>query len=60
MYPQLRIPDLFIVLVQMHFMQREQFSETNVTSHTLQQISQMQIFPECFWGSLKMLQPAGL
>jgi len=29
---------VFIVLVQMHFIQRKQFIETNVTSHTFQQI----------------------
>jgi len=27
---------LFIVLAQMHFIQRKQFSKTNVTSHTFQ------------------------
>jgi len=50
----------FIVLVRMHFIQRKQFSETNVTSHTFQQISHLQIFPESFCGPLKMLWPAGL
>jgi len=29
---------LFIVLVQMHFIQRKQFNETNVTLHAFQQI----------------------
>ena len=29
---------IFIVLVQMHFIQRKQFSETNVTLHAFQQI----------------------
>jgi len=38
-----------IVLVQMHFIQRKQFSETNVTSYAFQQISDYKIFPECFW-----------
>jgi len=37
---------LFIVLVQMHFIQRKQFNETNVTSHAFQQISYLKIFPE--------------
>jgi len=38
----------FIVLVQMHFIQRKQFSETNVTLglHAFQQISDLKIFPE--------------
>jgi len=51
---------LFTVLVQMHFIQRKQFNETNATSHTFQQISHLQIFPECLCGPLKMLWPAGL
>jgi len=51
---------LFIVLVQMHFIQRKQFSETNVTLHVFQPISHFQTFPECFCRSLKMLWLAGL
>jgi len=35
-----------IVLVQMHFIQRKQFSETNVTLHAFQEISDLKIFPE--------------
>jgi len=42
-------------LVQMHFIQRKQFRETNVTSHAFQHISDLKIFPECFCGSLKTL-----
>jgi len=44
-----------IVLVQMHFIQCKQFSETNETSHAFKQISDLKIFPECFRGPLKML-----
>ena len=44
-----------IVLVQMHFIQRKQFSETNVTSHAFEQISDLKIFLECFRGPLKTL-----
>ena len=44
-----------IVLVRMHFIQRKQFSETNVTSHAFQQISDLKIFPECFRRPLKTL-----
>ena len=39
----------------MHFIQRKQFSKTNVTSHAFQQISGLKIFPECFRGPLKTL-----
>jgi len=39
---------LFIVLVQMQFIQRAQFNETNVTSHAFQHISDIKVFPECF------------
>jgi len=47
--------------VQMHFIQRKQFSKTNVTSHAFEQISYFKIFPECFRGPLKTLwRPAGL
>jgi len=46
---------LFIVLVQMHFIQRKQFSETNVTSHAFQQISDLKIFSKYFRGPLKTL-----
>jgi len=31
----------------MHFFQRKQVSETNVTSRTFQQIPDLKIFPEC-------------
>jgi len=41
--------------VQMHFIQRKQFSKTNVTSHAFQQISDLKIFPERFRGPLKTL-----
>ena len=43
---------IHIVLVQMHFIQREQFSETNVTLHAFQHISYLKVFPECFCGPL--------
>jgi len=33
-----------IVLVQMHFIQRKQFCETDVTSYAFQQISDLMIF----------------
>ena len=46
---------IFIVLVQMHFIQRKQFNETNVTLHAFQQISDQKIFLECFGGPLKTL-----
>jgi len=39
----------------MHFIQRKQFSETNVTSRALQQILYFKIFPECFRGPLMEL-----
>jgi len=39
----------------MHFIQLNQFSETNVTSLVFQQISDLKIFPECFRGLLKTL-----
>jgi len=41
----------------MHFIQCKQFSETNATSHTFQQISGLNIFPECFWP-MKMVWQA--
>jgi len=50
-----RIKGSIIVLVQMHFIRRKQFSETNVTSHAFQQISDLKIFPECVRGPLKTL-----
>jgi len=37
----------------MHFIQRKKFNETNATSHTFQQISDLKIFPECFRRPLK-------
>jgi len=37
----------------MHFIQRKQFSETNVTLHPFKQISDLKIFSECFRGPLK-------
>jgi len=43
---------LFIVLVQMHFIQHEHFNETNVTSHAFPLISDLKVFPECFCGPL--------
>jgi len=46
---------LFIVLVQMHFIQHKKFSETNVTSHVFQQISEFEDFSECFRRPLKTL-----
>jgi len=36
---------LFIVLVQMHFLQRKQFSETNIISRAFQQVPDLKIFP---------------
>jgi len=39
----------------MHFIQHKQFSETNVTSHTFQQTSDLKIFAECGLGPLKTL-----
>jgi len=39
---------LFVVLVQMHFIQRKQLSEKYVTSHAFQQISDLKILSECF------------
>jgi len=44
---------LFIVLVQIHFIQRKQFNEANVTSHVFQQISNLKFFSECFREQLK-------
>ena len=35
---------LFFVCVHMHFIQSKQISETNVTSHAFQQISDLKIF----------------
>jgi len=49
---------LFIALVQIHFIQRKQFNETNVTSHALQQTSNLKFFSECFRGPLKMVERA--
>jgi len=49
-----------VILVQMHFIQRKQFSETNATSHAFQQILALKIFPERFRGPLKTLwRPTG-
>jgi len=42
----------------MNFIQRKHFSETNVTLHAFQQISDLKIFPECVRGSLKTLRRA--
>jgi len=42
-----------IVLVQMHFIQRKQFCETNVTSHAFQQISDFKIFLNASAGHWK-------
>jgi len=42
----------------MLFIQRKQFSKTNVTSHAFQQISDLKIFPERFRGQLKTLWQA--
>jgi len=39
----------------MHFIQRKQFSDTNVTLHVFQQSSDLKIFPECVRRSLKTL-----
>jgi len=44
---------LFTVLVQMHFVQRKLFSETNVTSHAFQQISDLGIFLNASEGYCK-------
>jgi len=46
---------LFVVLVQINFIQRKQFNETTVTSHAFQQVSNSKIFSECFRGPLKTL-----
>ena len=46
---------LFFVLVQMHFIQRRQCSETNAVSYVFQTISDLNIFPECLCGLLKAL-----
>jgi len=35
---------LFIVLVQMHFIQRKQFNETNATSHAFQKNLRLEDF----------------
>ena len=58
---------VFIVLVQMHFIQRKKFSEINVTFHAFQQISDLKIIPECVWcpqttenAVAGHMQPAGL
>jgi len=45
-----------IVLVEIHFMECKQFSETNVISHAFQQISDSKIFPKCFTGYWKNKQ----
>jgi len=42
-----------IVLVQTHFIQHKQFSETNVPSHAFQQTLDLKIVSECFCGPLK-------
>ena len=44
---------VFIVPMQMHFMQRKHIGETNVTLHAFQQTSDFKIFPEWFRGPLK-------
>jgi len=49
---------VIIVLAQMHFIQRKQFNDRNVTSHNFKQISRLKTSPECFHGPLKMLWPA--
>jgi len=36
--------------MRMHFIQREKFREINVSSHALQQISDLKIFHEYFRG----------
>jgi len=36
----------------MHFIQRKQFSEANVTSDAFQPTGDMKIFPKCFHGLL--------
>jgi len=36
---------VIFVLVQVHFIQRKQINETNVTSQNFQQISDLKIFP---------------
>jgi len=38
--------------MQVHFIQCKQISETNITSHAFQQISDLKIFPKCFCGPL--------
>jgi len=43
----------FIVIVQIHFIQRKQFSETNVTSCAFQQISNFKLFLNASAGHLK-------
>jgi len=43
------------VHVQMHFRRRKDLSETNVTSHALQPMLNLKIFPECFRGPLNTL-----
>jgi len=39
--------------VQIHFIQSKEFSETYVTSHAFQHISDRKIFPECVRGRWK-------
>jgi len=39
----------------MHFIQRKRFSETHVTLHAFQQISDLKIFSECVRGPLNTL-----
>jgi len=46
---------IFIVVVQMHFIQRKQFNETNLNLQAFQRITDLKIFPECFRGPLKTL-----
>jgi len=43
------------ILPIIHVIQHKQFSETNVTSHAFQQISDLKIFPECFCRPQKTL-----
>ena len=44
--------------MQIHFIQRKQFNETDVTSHAFQQISSLKFFSEWYRRPLKMLWPA--
>ena len=44
---------LFVVLLQINFLQRKQSREANVTSHAFQQVSNLDFFSEFFRGPLK-------